>query len=176
MFSAVLCITLFGCDDEALNETQESVVEEIQMATTYEAVIEGSIQTGNPHRNTIQTFTYFYYAITDGSTPSKETVEDILAEIFGELNLETQETEAYGIFLWPNIETAQANILGDGDWELVYLPTNNALISSAAGIIMNTRFVSDSNYWFFYYGDNGNYEFGNWYFDGERRIFSTMYA
>ena len=138
-------------DADTLSDVSELETEELEVeepAITYESVMVGTIQTGNPHSRTIQSFTYYYYAITDESTPSEKELRIIMAELFDELNLKTKEGESYGIFLWPNVATAEANILSDGDWKKVDF-LDESYISQAVGILTNSRFYNSSDYQFF---------------------------
>lgn len=157
------------------SETAEtSEVVKTEPTSSYEFVMSGTINTGNPHPNTIQTFEYYYYAINDGSTPSEYEVREIMADLFAGLGLIREETASYGIFLWPNLEIAEANVLDDSDWGAVQL--YGPLYKQAAGTLTNHNFYNFSDYRFTYCGYGGDYMKGeSWWFDGDEHRYYTAY-
>jgi hypothetical protein len=166
--------------DEFLTITQEeseetSEVVKTEPASSYQYVMSGTINTGNPHPNTVQTFEYYYYALNDDSTPSEAEVREIMADLFADLGLIREETASYGIFLWPTLGIAEANILYDSDWSAVRY-RGDPLYTQAVGTLTNHGFYDHSDYIFTYYGYSGDFMKGeSWWFDGDEERYFTSY-
>ncbi len=184
----VLGVACCGCSETNLKNDQtekESIIQskiddtsyvvKTESTLSYEFAMSGTINIGNPYPNTIQTFEYYYYFINDGRTPSEYEVREIMADLFAGLRLIREETASYGIFLWPNLETAEANVLDDSDWDTVKY-YSSPLYEQAVGTLTNHRYYDDSDYLFSYYGYIGDLTKGeSWWFDGDEQSYFTVY-
>lgn len=172
-----------GCtavDDDGTNEEklQENIKkqneEEEELKESYKFITSGTISTGNPFEENTQTYTYYYYALIDCDTPSYNDVQNIMKQLFVEQELGAVPGQAFGVYLWPSEEIANENILEDKDWSKIDY-SDGEFLNQIAGVLSNHRFYNDSNYLFYYYGDNGKGSDGeSWWFDGKKLEFYTF--